>query len=762
MCGAVVRGRPPLASVPSDVPRKAGVWQKPNLVLRSCAVHGGSSIVVGSMAITTKSRLEGSPESWANRRLVVAGVLAVAALLAYANSFSVPLLFDDWATILHNPRLRQVWPLWSALSPPEATGVGGRPIANLSFVLNYALTGESIPGFHAINLAIHFLAGLTLFGIVRRTLDRLTASPNLQRRAAEVALAVAAWWMLHPVQTQSVTYVSQRTESLMGLFFFFTLYAFIRATEPGGARGWLVAAVASSFAGMATKEGMVTIPVIVLLYDYAFLSGSFVTALRRRWPIYAALAASWILLALLMGGLHGRGVGFGLGMTWWSYLLIECRAIAHYLSLTFWPTPLVFDYGTDLGTPGFAEALAAVGLGALGVGTLVALWRAPAIGFLGAWFLITLSPTSSVVPIPLQPISENRIYVPTVAAIVALVIAVQHVIAPRRVVALLVAAVALGVMTVARNRDYRSEIAIWADTVAKCPTSARAHSNLGHALQEAGRLDEARQQHEIALRLRPRYAEAHMNIGAILGRLGDREGAIEHSRRALEIDPQNANANFNLGVALTQKGQIAEAIAHYEAALRVNNEAPTTHSNLALLLLRQGRADEAILHSSAALRLQPGLIMARYGLGCGLALLGRNEEALAVFQETLRIQPTHLETLQACGTLLLQLGRPAEAAGIFESAVRINPNHADAHLGWGNALLAQGQFPAAIGQYEAALTLNPQLAKAHLNLGIALGKSGRGRDAVAHLETALRLDPQLKLAEDILRQLRAASAAPKR
>ena len=713
------------------------------------------------MVITKRAAENRSSPFRRHAVLISAVTLAGAALLAYANSFSVPLLFDDWVTILHNPRLRQVWPIWAALSPPEATGVGGRPIANLSFVLNYAVTGESIPGFHAVNVAIHFLAGLTLFGIVRRTLQRLTSVPQLQIYAAEVALVTAAWWTLHPVQTQSVTYVSQRTESLMGLFFFFTLYAFIRGAAGNAPLRWFGAAVAACFAGMATKEGMVTIPVIVLLYDYAFLSGSFQAAWRQRWKVYVCLAASWILLAALMGGLHGRGVGFGLGLTWWSYLLIECRAIVTYLSLTFWPVPLVFDYGFDLGSPGIAEVLSATGLSVLGVGTIVALWRAPAIGFLGAWFLITLAPTSSVVPIPLQPISENRIYVPTAAVITALVVGVQYYFQSRRIITLMIGVAALMVMTAARNRDYRSEIAIWNDTVAKRPSSARAHSNLGHVLQAAGKLTEARREHEIALQLRPNYSEAHTNLAAILGQLGDVNAAIEHGRRAVESDPRNTNAHYNLAVALTQKGNIAEAIRAYEACLHLNADLPAAQSNLALLLLNSGRVAEAIARSNAALQLKPDLVLARYTLACGLALSGRAEEAIPLFREILRVQPAHLEALRNFGTLLLQIGRAVEAIPVFESALRFNPNQPEVLFGLGNALLSLQRAPEAISAYEAALKLNPQLADVHLNLGVALDNSGRTAEAIPHFEAALRLNPQLKLAAQNLERIKASSGPRK-
>src|SRR5688572_21422467 len=156
------------------------------------------------MSALTTARTASTRPLERRRVLMAAAILLAAAVVAYANSFSVPLLFDDWVTIQHNPRLRQLWPIWSAFNPPEFTGVGGRPVANLSFVLNYAISGESVPGFHAGNLLFHFLAGLTLFGIVRQTLLLPKWAEQFQRSAGGVALAAAALWMLQPVQTQSV------------------------------------------------------------------------------------------------------------------------------------------------------------------------------------------------------------------------------------------------------------------------------------------------------------------------------------------------------------------------------------------------------------------------------------------------------------------------------------------------------------------------------------------------------------------------------
>ena len=178
--------------------------------------------------------------------------------------------------------------------------VGGRPVVSLTLAINYALGGMNVWGYHAVNLAIHILAAWTLFGVMRRTL----LLPALQERfgsaATPLALAAALLWTIHPLQTESVTYVIQRTESLVGLFYLLTLYCVIRGADvrPASDRpGTRAPSAASCLLGMATKEVMVTAPLIVLLYDRTFLAGSFREAWRRRCGLYLALAATWGVVA---------------------------------------------------------------------------------------------------------------------------------------------------------------------------------------------------------------------------------------------------------------------------------------------------------------------------------------------------------------------------------------------------------------------------------------------------------------------------------
>jgi hypothetical protein len=237
---------------------------------------------------------------------VVAALIVIAALVAFSPGFAGPFIFDDITSIVENPTIRHLWRIGPVLSPPYADGatVGGRPFLNFTFALNHAISGTNVWSYHALNLLIHAAAGLTLFGIVRRSLD----GTRLALHAIRIAGAVALLWTIHPVQTESVTYIVQRAESLNGFLYLLTLYAFIRATYSMQPHRWLALSVFSCLIGMATKEVMATAPLIVLLYDRCFVSGTFSRALRSRRGYYAALGATWLLLGIsdLNRRRHGR------------------------------------------------------------------------------------------------------------------------------------------------------------------------------------------------------------------------------------------------------------------------------------------------------------------------------------------------------------------------------------------------------------------------------------------------------------------------
>jgi tetratricopeptide (TPR) repeat protein len=644
------------------------------------------------------------------RSLAAIGFIIIASWLVYMNSLSGPFIFDDDSSIVGNPTVTNPRHLGEMLSPPDERGVTvtSRPVLNLSLALNHAVGGTAVRGYHVTNVVVHLLAGLTLFGVMRRTLCQPRLSVQFKGAAGPVALCTAVLWVTHPLQTQAVTYIIQRAESLMGLFYLLTLYCGIRGMVERAPRRWFGLSIACCFLGMATKEVMASAPLIVLLYDRTFVAGTFRAALRTRRSYYAGLAASWLLLAYLViagGGNRGGSIGFGAGIGWWEHALTQFPAMLHYLRLSLVPFPLVFEYEPVWVTAAeVAPHILVVGLAVGGV--LIALWRNSSLGLIGAWFFAILAPTS-LMPAPSQFIVEHRMYLPLAAVAASLAAGLQVVLRRWSMAVCLAAAVPFGTLTVRRNVDYRTDLTLWGDTVSKRPGNALAHEMYAQALDRRGRTAEAIVHHETAIRLYPGFTLAHEALADDLVRAGRLTEAAEHYAEVLVHQAKSSVVHNKLGAVLAREGRVTEAIAHFEQSLRINPGQGEAHYNLANALAESGRAPESLSHYEAALRIDPGHFESRYNLA----------------------------------NVLGGIGRDSDAVGQYEAALRLRSDSAAAHYNFANVLIKLRRTTEAIEHYEHAVRLAPTFANAHCNLGSALLEAGLREKAVAHFEIALRLEP---------------------
>lgn len=523
----------------------------------------------GLSALWNNIRLAGIRE----RNFLACAVIGLVALAAYANSFSGPFVFDDLFAVVNNPTIQRLWPIGKVITPLEGgITVGGRPILNLSFAINYAIGGLSVWGYHAVNLGIHILAAIVLYGFLRRTLLRPALSARFGADSWALALAIAVLWVLHPLQTESVTYIVQRAESLGGLFYLLTLYCFVRGIELEGNRGWLWAAVLSCAVGMGCKETMATAPLVVWLYDRTFVAGTFREALRRRWAMYVTMASTWLLLAyfILAAGKRGDSADLAASATTLGYFQTQCYAIFHYLCLAVWPHPLVFDYGTPIIADPLKFAGPAILLFLLGVAALVGVYRRTLWGFFGCWFFAVLAPSSSIVAVLTQTMAEHRMYLPLAAVLAIVVLALYERSGRKCLVFCLFAALVLAWLTVVRNNDYRTEFSLWDDTVRKRPTNARALGNLGTLYLKAGQPQKAKALVEKSIRLNPNYAEPRIDLGIILCTSGRMNEGIVQFRYAVQINPSNVGAQTNLAMGLVSVENWGEARFHFEEILRLD------------------------------------------------------------------------------------------------------------------------------------------------------------------------------------------------
>ncbi len=753
-----------------------------------------------------------TPSTLPGRSIVrmLAVVLVLAVFGAYRGSLHAPFVYDDTLAIPENPTIRQLWPLTSVLLPQAEGGltVSGRPMLNLSFALNHAISGNDVWSYHVFNILVHAMGALLVFGIIRRT---LTIQPALlwsaksflapQRDSvALLAFTIATLWALHPLLTQAVTYTVQRAESMMGSFYLLTLYAFIRGAEldrtsdPRATRlrrGWFSVSLAACVCGMGTKEVMATAPLIVLLYDRAFLAGTFGESWRKRHGYYLMLGATWLVLAALVisaGGNRGGTVGLGTGVPWWAYPLTQFEALARYLGLALWPQPLVFEYGT-LWVKRAADFVPyAFVVVPLAIITILCLRRNAVLGFLGAWFFLILAPTS-LAPGTIQMIVEHRMYLPLVAIVAVIVVTMQRGLGRIGVAVAIVLALAAGVLTYSRNEDYSGALKLWSDTVRKRPLNPRAHDGLAEAYEALGRTSEALVHRREAVRLQPDESTYHYNLAMTLTASGQRQAALQHYQESLRLMPTEPRTHNNLAIMFGEVGNEPAALFHYGEAVRLRPKDPLYHYNYGIARMRAGQHAAAAESFAAALRRRPDYADAYFNRGTALMRQSKVAEGLAQYAEALRLKPADIEYRTTYGGALLIANRPAdaleefnralqtnaeaiearfgvgnalaalrrteEAKAVYEDVLRRAPRHAATHFKLGNVLLDLDRVPSAVTHYTMSLEISPNDAEAHHNLGVAHARMEQWTHARREFEAALRLKPDYADARRNLEQLRA-------
>ncbi len=604
----------------------------------------------------------GDAYSWrrtALRTLVVLTILSISVWLIYGRGIRAPMIFDDGNSIVHNPSIKRLWPLFGTadapgpLMPEKDFCTSGRPLPNLSLALNYHFSQRfDATGYHVFNTWLHIANALLLWAIVRRTLRLDFFAGRFETVAEPLALLVSLLWAAHPLNIDAVQYITQRTELMMGFFYLGTLLASMHywsATSASSRGGWVLLAAMSCVAGAACKEVMVSAPAMILLFERTFIAGSFRRALRDSWPLYAGLLCGWGMILLLnIGGPRSESAGFGAGIpahVWW---FTEAKVLIYYLRLALWPWPLVIHYEFPrLETVGAAWPwLLAVSLSA--ALTLALVWRRTAAGFVLTWVVAILSPTL-VVPVITEIAAERRMYLP-LAALVALAVGGVYVVLERRLVrrwsasraapvdrrpmfivgaAGLLLALIYGALDAKRVAMFNDPLLIWQDALVHQPGSAISQFSVGITLTSLGRPQEAIPHFEEAVQLRPNDGGTHNNYGFALMLVGRAPEALPHIEKAIRLKPDSAAAQNNMGLVLSSLGRPGEALPHFQRALELEPQYADAAVNLGTLLGRAGQAQAAVDQLRKALSWAPDHLEAFAPLMTNYMDLGQTAEATA-------------------------------------------------------------------------------------------------------------------------------------
>ena len=676
---------------------------------------------------------------------VLSALLACAVAGAYGNSLSNPFVFDDHSYIVDNRDIRAWWPLWRSAEEMHKAPVNGRPVVRLTLALNYALGGVEPAGYRIFNIWAHWAVAVLVLLFVRRTLRSMQIEA-----AAGLSFVVALWWLLHPLNSECINYVAQRSSILLGLFYMLTLYSARRAMDGDGAI-WQWIALLSCALGMGSKESMATAPIAVLLCDRALVSGSFSAALRARYRLYGGLAACWLPLVFLMAqSPHGDTIGFAERVGAWEYLLNQCAVLWTYMAKVFWPYPLIIDYGfardLTLAEVWWQAVLWVLLLAASVYGSV----RNRPGAFAGLACFLVLAPTSSVVPILTEVGAERRMYLPLIALVALVVIGGWqwlNVRLPRRLALWwqwglgVLVALALGSVAHARNEEFSTPISIWQSAVAATPGNARAHNNLAMAYLEAGQDAKAELHFRRALQCDPAYADAQANLGAVLAERGEVAAAEQHYRSALLSKADHVRALNGLAIGLEGRGQLDSALVYYRAALRIDPYLAEAHINLGALLIRDGFANEGEGHLLRGLALDTSLPQAYYYLGELRESAGDEQAASNWYRRALEVRADYAPAHYRLGNLARAAGDMGSAIAHYNTAVENHPEWVEARYNLATLLAAVQNWPAAITHFSKVIDARPEMVQAHNNIGIALLQTGRTEQALEHFRVALRLAP---------------------
>jgi tetratricopeptide (TPR) repeat protein len=616
-----------------------------------------------------------------NNKVIFCLFVILAILIAYLGTLQSPFIFDDLPNIVENPSIRTLWPFWSAFKAPVGiTGIAGRPIINLTLAINYAISEEAVWSYHAFNIAFHMMAALFLFGIVRRTLlwDRFKQAYDNNERNW-IAFACSILWALHPLQTQSVTYIIQRCESLMGLFFLLTFYSAIRGWQSSNPIYWHSLSISAFLLGVGSKEVIITAPILLLIYDAFFRKTSWRYILRSSPLLYFGLFIGTILLAILI--LSGRTASSGTGNYTFSvfqYWMTQTNVILHYVRISLWPTLLVFDYQWPIST--LWESMNAIIILMIVIALSVrAILKRKVIGFLSAWVFFILAPTS-IFPLP-DVASEHRMYLPLVAIVIIIVFSVYYFISfaikllqninPEQslkiqkyifVLLVLLTAIIYGILTFERNLVYSSGWSIWNDTLKKRPANNRAMTNLGNLFLNAGRPDVAVVYYQEALRI--------LNKKDQEGRESDRLYSVPFGRNAL------AEAHINIASAYLGMGKLHDAKNHLDDAMKYNPNDGRVHNNLGIYYFHQKEPGLSLSSFREAVRLRPHSVNEQINLGTALRLQGKPKEAIILFQKALQIARNSVQAHYGMAMSLMEIGEEKEALDHFQRVLILDPEHA--------------------------------------------------------------------------------------
>lgn len=572
-------------------------------------------------------------------------LIFTAGTLVYLNSFNGVFVYDDERHILLNPDIRNIWSLWESMF---STLNSTRPLMGLTLTLNYAHTGYDTFSYHLLNLIIHLAAAFAVFAVIRRLCQNKNNSPWLQEYATHIATTAALLWVVHPLNVQAVTYIIQRFQSMMGLFFFLTTYSAIRFFEKPECKKWIFLTTLFAVLGAASKEDIVVIPFVILILDRLFFSTSLKQVWREHRWLYAGLLLSTAVLITLSQFGHNRGfAGFGNSYVIpYHYALTQMQVITMYLGLALLPLNPCFDYRLPVVNDATAVIPQIILIFSLLGLTIWLLTRRNKFSFFGVWFFFGLAVTSSILPIA-DSICEYRMYVPLVALTTMISLGIWKLVSMRKlpwfIAVLIIAVIAgfYGYKTYEENKNFSSQMKLWEVVAQKRPGNARAWNNYGITLEREGQVAKAHEMYKKSYEVDKAYIGAVHSLARLELLKQNYPLALYYLDIAVKLSPHFSSPYMMVGKIYSAQGKFKEAEVFLQKALERDPYETETHTQLGIVLLKSNRPKEAIPYFEKAIRFESRNPDYYFNLGTAYAVLEKPFEAKENFMRALQLNANH-------------------------------------------------------------------------------------------------------------------------
>ena len=702
-------------------------------------------------------------------------VLILVCFAVYSNTFQNDFMWDDEKLIVDNHYIKSLghipylysFKYWKYDHPFKGPGQY-RPVRATTFAIDYSLWKLNPAGYHLTNLILHSINVILIYFLIFRLKQEHESDNTEGNRIIFVLMGLpvltALLFAVHPIHTESVTWVKNRSDLLAFMFYLVAFHLFITHTSQKNIIPFIrtySAALICFCLAVLSKEMAITLPLILVLYA---------AVLHPKKEFKKILVKTFPFWCLLIIYIYFRTSGQDMitsvendpGIGIYTKISIVLKTVYNYTVMLLLPFDLNVERPFTVPESIFEPlVIAGAGLFILILFVLIKTYKhAPYHSFAVLWFFLTLSPASNIIYLSSRPIAEQRLYIPSMGFCLFLALAVKKISSlayfPRQsakilsVLAVLILLISYSAITFFRNYEWRDPLSFWSKAAESSPNSARVHYNLGNTYLKQNMLDKAIKNYSAALQIQPNseethynlglafasqkkpeeaavhfieafkikpdFIEAHNNYGIIMAGLGETENAIRHFEKALIINPYNANANYNLGVALDEQGKLEEAILKYNKALNIKPDFAEAHNRTGIAYAKQGKADKAISHFSDALLIMPDFADPRCNMGKVLARQKKYDQAVKYFSEALQIKPDYLDAHYHLGKTFAYQEKFDLAVKHFSEAIRINPDFAEAHNNLGYSLARQKKYKAAAAHFSEAIRIKPDYVEAKKNL----------------------------------------------